>query len=335
MARDHQEAMSTWMRRSHGENHICEFSLIERVKLMNTIALVTDQPSLPIDYDMPLLLEACDQQGLSTEVLEWDDNSIDWSKYQAVLLRSPWDYMNRLSDFVDWCERVESVTQLLNPLPVIKWSLDKRYIADLASMGVPTVPTIFIDSDVDPEAAFDNAFRRFSHANEIVLKPSIGAYSKDVCRFRINQGAEGIEHIQKLFDTNSTILAQPYLRSIDTYGETDLIYFQGTFSHAIRKGALLMEDGTVHAPETNFRSNRTPDNDERIVAEKALQAARDHLGLKHPLLYARIDLVKDDCGNSVLLEMEIAEPSLSLPFDDESAARFARALSEEIKKSND
>ena len=109
-----------------------------------------------------------------------------------------------------------------------------------------------------------------------------------------------------------------------------VLFNQGEFSHAIRKGALLAADGTVYPPDQDFRSKRIPSDEELEVAESALITASEHLQLNRPLLYARIDLVKGEEDKPLLLEMEIAEPSLSLPFDDGGATRFARALTNEL-----
>lgn len=216
-----------------------------------------------------------------------------------------------------------------NPLAVIEWSLDKHYLIVLADADVPIVPTLFVEPEATRVADALSEFRTLEHnCSEVVVKPSVGAYSKDVQRFKADKNADILSYIQKLNSRGDSALVQPYLSSIDLVGETDLIFFNCQYSHAIRKGALLAADGTVNVPTSDFRKEREPDETEIIVAEKALKVATDKSGLKRPLLYARIDLVRDIKGDPVVLEMESAEPSLSLPNCLGSAVRFAQALNE-------
>lgn len=298
---------------------------------MSTLALVTADASLSDDYDMPLLLNACRTRGLAVDVCAWDDPAIEWSHYGAVVLRSPWDYSERLSEFLAWCECIAEVTKLFNPLSAVRWSLDKHYLADLAARDAAVVPTGFIERDAAPQPALRAFLAEHSQAEDFVVKPAVGCYSKGVKRYSRAQESEAVEHVTRLLDERGSVALQPYLPSIDRAGETNLIYFDGVYSHAIRKGALLQRDGTVNAPTYDFRTARDADADERAVAQVVLGAAAAHLGLERPLLYARVDLIRDNDGEPRLLELEIAEPSLSLPFSEAGAIRFADALAKLTK----
>ncbi len=301
---------------------------------MKSIGFVTDAESLPIDYDMEPLLAACATFDLPIEIRKWDDPKVDWAAFDLVVLRSPWSYTSRLQEFLGWCRKVSKVTRLENPLAVIEWSLDKHYLRDLADANVPIVPTLFLEPNATRVADALTDFKtQQQNCSEVVVKPSVGAYSRDVQRFKSDKKAAILGYIQELNRRGDTVLVQPYLSSIDLVGETDLIFFNGKYSHAIRKGALLAADGTVNVPTSDFRKEREPDETEIAIASKALKVATDKFGLERPLLYARVDLVRDINGNPVVLEMESAEPSLSLPNCRGSAARFAYALSEVYKES--
>ncbi|MCS7482443.1 RimK family alpha-L-glutamate ligase [Umezawaea endophytica] len=293
---------------------------------MKTVALVTDQVSLPIDYDMPPLLAACREVGLAPEVCDWNDTSVDWSRFDVVVPRSPWTYVDRLPDFLAWCEAVEASTRLLNPVSIARWVLDKHYIADLAARGVPVVPTRYVHRDTDRAQAVRELLAEHPEAKEIVVKPTIGAYSKDVQRFARSLADEAVGYVGKLLDNGAEVMLQPYLESVDRRGETDLTFFNEEYSHAIRKSAMLMPDGTVNVPTLDTRAARVADPDEQEVALAALDAAASHLGIERPLLYGRVDLIRDDDGGPVVLELDLCEPSLNLPFTDTGATRFARAL---------
>ncbi|SEL61286.1 ATP-grasp domain-containing protein [Roseateles sp. YR242] len=297
---------------------------------MKTLALVTSAGSLPIDFDMPLLLEACQALGLEAQVCDWEDPAVAWDRFDAAVLRSPWNYVDVLPAFMGWCDRVAPVTRLFNPPRVARWSLDKRYLGDLARHGVPVVPTRFVAPDEQAQRVCDEFLALHPRAGEIVVKPVVGAYSRDVRRFPRRAAAQAGDYVRTLQQRSHHVMLQPYLPAIDQAGETNLAYFDGEYSHAIRKSAMLMADGTVHVPTQDLRQARDADADERAVAGAALRAAAAHLQLDEPLLYARVDLIRDDDGQPVVLELEICEPSLNLPFAQGSAMRFAQAMARRI-----
>lgn len=323
--------MSIWASGYLGEGAV-SINLFFFSSTMKSLALVTSFTCLSNDYDMPLLLDACRVAGFSVEICDWEEEAIDWSSFDAVLLRSPWNYTERLSAFLSWCERVASLTHLFNPLSVARWALDKYYLADLAAYGVPIVPTAFVAPGADP----DNAVRAFlaahPQASEIVIKPTVGAYSKDVQRFALPCAEQASRYVRHLLGKGRHVILQPYLVSIDRDGETNLVYFDGVYSHAIRKSPMLLADGTVNVPTQDLRQARVADDEERGIADATLQAAMRHLNLNQPLLYSRVDLIRDDDGRPVVLELEICEPSLNLSFAEGSATRFACAIAQRMRR---
>ncbi|MFJ3961877.1 RimK family alpha-L-glutamate ligase [Streptomyces sp. NPDC090036] len=298
---------------------------------MGTLALVTDAVSLPIDYDMPPLLEACETVGITTEVCSWEDQTVDWSRFEAVVFRSPWTWAERKAEFLAFCERISGVTRLITPMPLVRWALDKRYLADLAAHGVPVIPTTIVEPGAAALPAVRNFLAAHPQAGEFVIKPTDGCYSKDVQRYARSLEDEAARHIVRLHANGSHVILQPYVESVDRHGETDLTFFDGVYSHAIHKGAMLMQDGTVHVPTLDFRQARAADQDERAVAAAALAASVAHLGLDRPLVCGRVDLVRAADGTPMVLEMELCEPSLNLTFSEDGALRFAQALAERLK----
>ncbi len=293
---------------------------------MNKLALVTDSASLSIDYDMSLLFEACQASGITTEICVWEDFMINWSHYDAVLIRSPWNCIERLPEFLAWCEKIATVTRLFNPPSVARWALNKHYLADLEAHGIPVVPSTFVKPECSPILAFRQFFTEHPQVTEIVIKPTVGSYSRGVQRFIKSREADAAVHISKLFELGCDVILQPYFESIDRDGETNLIYFDNVYSHAICKNALLMPDGTVNVPTLDFRKARIPDKDELTVGLAALTAAALHLNLEQPLLYGRVDLIRNNKNQPVVLELDICEPSLNLSFSEGSAKRLVNAL---------
>ncbi|MGH8140240.1 MAG: ATP-grasp domain-containing protein [Steroidobacteraceae bacterium] len=286
------------------------------------IALVTARAARGLDEDEPPLRLALQAAGCEAEAAEWDDVRVDWSSFDLALLRSAWDYAERLSEFLAWVQSASTLTHVLNPLPVVRWNTDKHYLAQLSKAGVATVPSTFME----PGEAAGRAVEQFLrvHANaQIVVKPAVGAGSRDTQRHRRVEAGAAVAHAQRLLDANRSVLLQPYLNRVDDDGETALMYFEGRFSHAVRKGPLLPPGGdattTLFAAETI--TPRTPGADELRLADQVMSA----IPFDTPL-YGRIDLLRDDDGTPCLLELELTEPSLFFGHAADSAERFAAAI---------
>ncbi|QQP98604.1 ATP-grasp domain-containing protein [Lysobacter enzymogenes] len=295
---------------------------------MSRLALVTAIASAGQDDDLSPLLDACLARGLHAEIRAWDDPSVAWARYDAVLLRSPWDYTERYAEFLDWCARVDAASRLLNPWPVLRWNSDKRYLADLAARGVPVVPTAFVEPDMDPLPALQEFLAAHADAEEFVVKPTVSAGSRDTQRYVRAQEFAAANHLARLLDEGRGAMLQPYLAAVDRDGETALIHFNGVFSHAIRKGAMLQREDALNLRAVERINAREAGDDERTVALHALNATGARLDLEEPLAYARVDLIRDAQGQPQLLELELCEPSLFFAHAPGSAERFAQVLDE-------
>jgi len=302
---------------------------------MTRIALATAVAATGQDEDMPALLHACARAGLQAQALAWDDPTVSWQRFDAVLLRSTWDYTERLPEFLDWCARVDRETILLNPLPVLRWNTDKHYLAELAARGVATIPGSFVEPDMEPLPSLQAFLASHAEAAEFVVKPAVGAGSKDTQRYRRGQEFAAANHVARLIDAGRSALLQPYLPSVDRDGETALLFFDGVFSHAIRKGPLLRPD--EGATDALFAAEsitpRTAGEDEKKLAAEVLAAMAAHLRLDAPLPYARVDLIRDQDGSPRLLELELCEPSLFFEHAPGSAEGFVALLAKRLAPS--
>ena len=288
---------------------------------MSRIALVTAAAARTLDEDLAPLETALRAAGVTPSIVEWDDAAIDWSAFDLAVLRSTWDYSMRQPEFLRWIDRISPLTTLVNPREVVRWNTDKHYLAQLAKAGVPVVPSTFLEPGEDASRALD-AFLATA-GEEFVVKPSIGAGSRDAQRYARGERDAALAHARRLLEADRSVLLQPYLGRVDAHGETALIFFAGTFSHAIRKGPLLKRgEGPTRALfATEHITARTPSADEITVAERTLRAMP--FG---ELLYARVDLIHDDDGTPRVLELELTEPSLFFAHAPGSANRFAQAI---------
>ena len=287
------------------------------------IALVTAAAARDLDEDLPPLSAALAELQCAFQIVNWDDPAVDWSRFQLAVLRSTWDYTMRFAEFLAWAERASGQTRLLNPPGIVRWNTDKHYLAELGRAGVPIVPSSFIEPGEDAHAQLER-FLKTHAAAEFVVKPSIGAGSRDAQRHGRGEVAAALAHAQRLLDAGRSVLLQPYLDRVDEHGETALIYFAGQFSHAIRKGPLLRrgEDATRALFAAEHITPRTPSGAEVTIAEQTLAA----MPFDKPLLYARVDLIHDAGGAPRVLELELTEPSLFFAHAPGSAQRFAEAL---------
>ena len=287
------------------------------------IALVSAAAARDLDEDLPPLVAALRALGADVQVPNWDDAAVDWAGFDLALLRSTWDYTQRLAEFLAWTERAARATRLVNPAAVVRWNTDKHYLAVLERAGVPIVPSAFIEPGADAAAALAE-FLRAHDAAEFVVKPAIGAGSRDAQRHGREERGAAIAHAQRLLDAQRSVLLQPYLARVDEHGETALVHFAGTFSHAIRKGPLLRRgEGPTRALfATEHITPRVPDAAELALARTTLAA----IPFEPPLLYARVDLIHDADGTPRVLELELTEPSLFFAHAEGSAQRFAQAI---------
>jgi glutathione synthase/RimK-type ligase-like ATP-grasp enzyme len=288
------------------------------------LALVTAAVARPLDQDLAPLASALTESGAAVTVADWDDPGIDWAGFDLVVLRSTWDYTLRLPEFLAWADRVAAVTALHNPLAVIRWNTDKHYLLDLARAGVPVVPSAFLEPTQDAADGLDRFLTVQPAAAEVVVKPSVGAGSRDAQRHGPDARDAMLAQARRLLAAGRSVLLQPYLASVDTRGETAVIFFAGEFDHAIRKGALLKpgEAPTRALFAAAHITSREADEDELSVARHALHA----LPSERSLLYARVDLLRDDEGLPRVLELELTEPTLFLGHAPGSAGRYARVI---------
>jgi glutathione synthase/RimK-type ligase-like ATP-grasp enzyme len=292
---------------------------------MHRIALVSTQSALQLDDDLAPLTLALEAQGINSSIVCWDDSDVHWSKFDCAILRSTWDYVPRLEQFICWVEEVSKQTQLYNSAEIIRWNTNKHYLQDLSDLGVPVISTLYAKPGDHPENILNTFFKTTLTSNQdFVVKPTVGAGSKDTARYLYNDTECATTHIKQLLNANRSVMLQPYLNDVDSYGETAMIYLNGQFSHAIRKGPLLRpKEGFVDAlfaPE--HITSRVPSKDEGRIAKMAFNA----IPFDTPL-YARIDLIRTQDQQPVVLELELTEPSLFLTQDPNASSRMAKAIS--------
>lgn len=286
-----------------------------------------------LDEDLPLLVAALAERGIHAEIVDWHDPSVDWSSFVAAVLRSPWDYTWQLGRFLAWAQDVAAVTRLLNPLAVLPWNTDKRYLLDLERLGVPIVPTRVVEPGhpVAPAlvevAELAAELTGASSDGEVVVKPVVSAGGRDTERFAIADHPAITAHAERLLTEGRAVLVQPYVSSVDLHGEVSVVYVGDRVTHGFRKGPILVPGvGFVEGAYREERiSSHEPTAAEIAVAEQALDAVEECVARcsRRDLLYARVDLVTDRFGQLRVLELELVEPSLFLAHRPDAVAPVA------------
>lgn len=285
------------------------------------IALVTCA-QLAGGEDAQELDAALSALGMQSTWQVWNDPAVDWPALGLAILRSTWDYPGDRRAFLAWAE---SVPRLANAVDVVAWNSDKRYLGDVAAAGIPVVPSEWSDPGEPVNLP----------TGEFVVKPSVGAGSRGVGRFGPDAHAAARSHAAALHDAGRVVMVQPYLADVDTSGETALIYFDGAFSHAVRKAPMLPEatvhdvgpDGTAGIVVPERITTHRADPDELRLGARVMALLRGRFGAD--LLYARVDVIPTPYG-PVVLELELIEPSLHFRYDQDAAARFAASVSRRL-----
>jgi glutathione synthase/RimK-type ligase-like ATP-grasp enzyme len=282
---------------------------------MRRICFVTCRTWPQISESDRLVQQALEARRAAVEARAWNEPGADWDGFDAILLRSNWDYHFDPDAFLGWLDRLERAgARIWNPPALVRWNLTKAYLLELARAGVPTVATVVLEDETRVGLEAVMAARGWS---QVVMKPVISASAHDT---RLVSSATMDEAVAALASgaIRRPVLVQPFVEEIQTRGEWSLVFIDAELTHAVLKRPASGEfrvqprlGGTVETP--------VPPDGVRAVARAALAA------LPVPPLYARIDGVETAAGFQ-LMEVEVNEPGLFFPYAPAAARRFAEAL---------
>jgi hypothetical protein len=282
---------------------------------MSTIAFVTYRDLPQLTAEDQLVCSFLQTLGVKTQAVIWDAPDVAWDSYQAVVLRSCWDYHLLSSSFIKWLRHLElSQVPLWNPAPILYWNLHKTYLHDLQTQGIAIPPTCWLKRGGTAELATIFADQGWKEA---VIKPAISATAYHTWRTTSERSKQDQPRFAALLQ-QSDLLVQQFMDPVVTYGEWSFVFFQKQYSHAVLKkakpGDFRVQDdfgGTVEVVAPGMK-----------LIEQAQQII-DCVG--SPLLFARVDGIELD-GRFVLMELELIEPFLFLKSNPHAVERFARAI---------
>lgn len=267
-----------------------------------------------------LLLEAAGRAGVEAREVVWSHVRavpLEHDAAPVVVIGHTWDYHLRLPAFRSWLDGLRRIGALVhNPLEIVEWNLDKRYLLELAARGVPIPPTVILESGAPVPAPRELVDRL--DAEVAVIKPTVSATAwrtKKVSladRAAVTSAVDGVS-------TDRGVMVQAFLPAIGR-GEWSLVYFGGRYSHAVLKRP---EEGDFRV-QTDFGGSVQ-------VAEPppgALELATACLAALPTMpTFARVDCVGTETG-FVLMELELIEPDLFLRHHEPAADRLVACVLE-------
>jgi hypothetical protein len=283
------------------------------MKAPTRIAFLTNLEHAHLTPDDRLVLEHLDPAILTVEPALWDDERVDWKLFDAIVVRSPWDYSIRFDRFRAWLSTIETLgIPVHNPIDLLRWNYHKFYLRDLRERGFLIPDTLFIPKGSRPSLKQIMNGRSWK---AMILKPAVSAAARNTHRLDLEP------HPQALLDELSAdrdVLLQEFREEIRTQGEWSFIFFWNEFSHSVIKRP---GNGDFRVQTYYGGSLQGAGVSDDLIA----QAGAVVRSIGRPVLYARVDAL-DLKGRLCVMELEAFEPSLYLGAHQEAPRRFAGAL---------
>jgi glutathione synthase/RimK-type ligase-like ATP-grasp enzyme len=289
---------------------------------MRQVAIATSSEYVHYHRDDASLIHAMPHAGLRPVACVWSDPNVVWEAFDAVLIRTIWDYYRRYPEFLAWLARLEAGgVRVVNPVPTLRWNADKRYLLDLETAGLPVIPTRLVES-----ATLAELFALCGW-NQLVLKPAVSAGAWDTLRLERTDSAGHEAEFARL-RARHTLIAQPYMAEVADAGEWSLLFFGRDYSHAVLKRPAA---GDFRVQEKHG-GVIVPGEPSIALIDQATTIVRALPELGHrDCLYARVDGVEAG-GRLLLMELELIEPQLFLAGAPQAGAHFARLLAAALSR---
>ncbi|WP_145860431.1 ATP-grasp domain-containing protein [Pedobacter suwonensis] len=261
------------------------------------------------------LLYFLKEKGFTIDLVIWNNPHINWEDYQVAILKSPWDYFDLIEDFYTWLDLlVTKKVKLLNPVNVVRWNSDKRYLKEIEAAGLKIIPSIFINKQ--NRVSLKHFFDEFN-TDKLIVKPCISGGAKNTFKVTIDY-VEAVNHQLNHLLQEEDFIIQPFLPEILESGEWSFIFFNGTYSHSLIKKAKP-GDFRVQPAHGGSVHPQNPDHDLIAMAQQYVDLFAKNC------LYARVDGTFVN-GEFLLMELELIEPFLFLNTAPENYDRYYEAL---------
>ncbi|MEO7073584.1 MAG: hypothetical protein ABI300_11780 [Rhodanobacter sp.] len=284
--------------------------------LPRQLALATSSDYPAVQADDRHLVDTLERLGVQSVVCVWNDPAVDWARFDAVLIRTIWDYFRHYAAFRRWLDDLDALgVRTINPSALLRWNSDKHYLLELAQHGVAIIPTQLA------RAGHLQEVLTTMPAQPVVVKPAISGGAWQTLRGTV--GTADFSQALAQLPTQADYLVQPFVPEVSTDGEWSLLYFDSVFSHAVLKRPaggdyrVQVEHGGSTAPAVP--SDATLAHAAQMLQAVAKLGHGDHA-------YVRVDGVVC-AGRFLLMELEMIEPFLFLGARPDAAERLARLIS--------
>jgi len=274
------------------------------------VAILVPDPGYPEAWGWAYDVEAgvLERAGIEVEARPWTEPG-DLRSFDLVMPLVTWGYHfdpARWHALLDRLEREGIPTA--NPVPLLRWNSDKRYLAELGERGISVIPTRLVE-ELD-EAALREA--RDDYGDTLIIKPPVSAAADGTYKL-------GRDDPLPAEVGGRTMMVQPFLPSVASEGEYSIIIFGGRFSHAIVKRPKAGD----YRVQPHLGGSEQPCE----APAGAIDLAREALAVAPTeAVYARIDLVRDSAGALAVIELELIEPALWLQHAPDGGDSFAAAV---------
>lgn len=268
-----------------------------------------------VEDEEGLLLTQLRASGLDVHREVWTDKRVNWSAYQLILLKSPWDYFEQYAAFCKWLDKIKALgIRMLNPYHIVKWNSDKHYLQAIAAAGLKVIPSAIVERGELP--LLSSFFYEFG-CDKLIVKPCVSGGARHTYTVTPQNLAEHQARITELLKEEAFIV-QPYMTEIETAGEWSFIFLNGKFSHSVVKKP---KTGDFRVQPYFGGTTVAAVPAEEHIAGAAAYVERFAKGC----LYARVDAIL--INNELhLMELELIEPYLFLDTDPAGYQKYTEAL---------
>lgn len=279
-----------------------------------------DQYVSNILEDERLIQASLEAKGYRAIRVAWDDTNVDWSTFDAIIIRSTWNYFYHIEDFKKWLTHAASKTLVINDAELIKWNIDKSYLFDLEQNGIRIPASVKVPKGTT--ASLQELCKLHFPDQDIVIKPTVGGGAHITHYITQSEITSYIEKFKGYISAEDMII-QKFQKNVVTQGELSLVYISGEYTHAVlkkaKKGDFRVQDdfgGTVHVYQ--------PSSEVLAFANETIDA------LDTAPVYARVDIIFNDDMQPCITELELIEPELWFRQNPKSADALAESIAERL-----
>lgn len=262
---------------------------------------------------------------VDVDIISWQDKTVDYSKYDGIVIRSLWGYQDYIEEFIEYLDKLKKdKVKVFNNVEILKDNLNKyEQFKILDKYEIPHIETFFLRKD-----ELDKVSKINKEHKDLVVKPIISGSGNNtfIISNTIEKNNIKVDDVKEKFsvvlnDINNYLMVQPFVKEIDN-GEISVVLIDNKVSHiVVRNTSVFNNKGSIMVVGLDTMDDKMKAIVDSCTKIKEYQDA----------LYMRVDLVKID-NEFKVMELELVEPQLFLSFrkTKKQLKNFAKAIREKI-----